>query len=73
MENFRLKEELSREKHAHELHWKNVVGEVEQKLDKSKEAIQRAEERAHVAETEYTELMRRVMQTNNPEPLSMCE
>ena len=73
MENFRLKEELSREKHAHELHWKNVVGEVEQKLDKSKEAIKRAEERAHVAETEYTGLMRRVMQTNNPEPLSMCE
>ena len=73
MENFRLKEELSREKHAHELHWKNVVGEVEQKLDKSKEAIQRAEERAHVAETEYTELMRRVMQTSNTEPLSTCE
>ena len=59
MENFRLKEELSREKHAHELRWKNVVGEVEQKL----EAIKRAEERAHVVEMEYTERLRRVMQT----------
>lgn len=73
MENFRLKEELSREKHAHELHWKNVVGEVEQKLDKSKEAIKRAEERAHVVEMEYTELLRRVMQTNTPESFPPSE
>ena len=70
MENFRLKEELSREKHAHELHWKNVVGEVEQK---SREYIKCAEERAHVLEMEYTELLHRVMQTNTPESFPLSE
>jgi len=62
VENFRLKEELSREKHANELHWKNVLGEVEQQLDKSVDANKRAEEKARIAQEEYSQLLLRVLQ-----------
>jgi len=75
VENFRLKEELSREKHANELQWKTVLGDVEEQLDKSADARKHAEERARIAKEEYAQLVSRVaeLQATNTSLISLSK
>jgi len=54
-ENFKLKEDLSRERHHNELTRKNMIREMEQKMDKSVTALDRADARLEVFEKEVTE------------------
>ena len=54
-ENFKLKEDLSRERHHNELTRKNMIREMEQKMDKSATALDRADARLEVFEQEVTE------------------
>ena len=54
-ENFKLKEDLSRERHHNELTCKNMIREMEQKMDKSVTALDRADTRLEVFELEVTE------------------
>jgi len=49
-ENFKLKEDLSRERHHNELTRKNMIREMEQKMDKSVTALDRADARLEVFE-----------------------
>ena len=51
-ENFKLKEDLSRERHHNELTRKNMIREMEQKMDKSATALDRADARLEVFEQE---------------------
>ena len=53
-ENFKLKEDLSRERHHNELTRKNMIREMEQKMDKSATALDRADARLEVFEQEVT-------------------
>ena len=54
-ENFKLKEDLSRERHHNELTRKNMIREMEQKMDKSATALDRADARLEVFEQEVNE------------------
>jgi len=54
-ENFKLKEDLSRERHHNELTRKNMIREMEQKMDKSATALDRADARLEVFEQEVAE------------------
>ena len=54
-ENFKLKERLSRERHHTELTRKNMIREMEQKIDKSATALDQADARLEVFEQEMTE------------------
>jgi len=54
-ENFKLKEHLSREQHHSELTCKNMIRGMEQKIDKSATALDRADARLEVFEQEVTE------------------
>ena len=77
-ENFKLKEDLNRERHHNELTRKNMIQELEQKMDKSVTALDRADSRLEVFEKEVTERamqMVRHMQVSSlaiqlPEPSS---
>ena len=54
LKNFKLKEDLSRERHHNELTRKNMIREMEQKMDKSATALDRADARLEVFEQEVT-------------------
>ena len=54
-ENFKLKEDLSRERHHNELTRKNMIREMEQKMDKNATALDRADARLEVFEQEVNE------------------
>ena len=54
-ENFKLKEDLSRERHDNELTRKNMLREMEQKVDKQATLVDRADAKLEVFDQELTE------------------